>query len=248
MAGLALLPPLVGGILLLACIGKARSLGSGGQQVDGLFALLPHGLALALTWVVVATEAVLGTLLWVQSGPIPRVATVLFSAGLVAFVLLLVRRRPDAGCGCGGQSKRPVSRRNVVRAVALLVLASVAMFAPATPWTMRSVTTSALVASFAAAGYFWLGRAPSRAHRPDCATEDVPEARTISHLHRSATFKQAADQYELSEPPDVWREGCWRFVAYEGRGDRVWVDLVFALYLGSPQRPIRVAVLEKDLV
>ena len=47
-------------------------------------------------------------------------------------------------------------------------------------------------------------------------------------------------------PPDVWREGCWRFVVYPGYARGRPVDIVFAVYL-QPRRPaVRVAVLDAD--
>jgi hypothetical protein len=246
MPGLTLLAPLLGGILIVASARKAFSLRSAHPQVDGLFALLPSRFARRLTWGVVVVEVLLGTSLWWDSGSLPRAAAVVFASGLVGFLIVLRRRRPGAGCGCAGKSKKPVSRRDLARAATLLVLAVAVLFAPSSPWTTHSLPLSALVAALVAVGYIWLGRVPPRPARLDCATRDVPEAATVAVLHRSAAFLAAQGQFALSSLPDVWREGCWRFFAYEAGNEGQSADLVFAVYLGSPERPVRMAVLEKS--
>jgi hypothetical protein len=64
---------------------------------------------------------------------------------------------------------------------------------------------------------------------------------------RASTPWQRCSPFLLSETPtDVWREGCWRFLAFPGVLANQQVDVVFAVFLMGRRVPVRVGVLEAD--
>jgi hypothetical protein len=65
---------------------------------------------------------------------------------------------------------------------------------------------------------------------------------TIAALERSKQFRRHTALLTRRQPLDVWRELCWRYVAYPSRYDGRDAELVFAVYL-QQRRPAVLAVL-----
>ena len=49
-----------------------------------------------------------------------------------------------------------------------------------------------------------------------CELRRLPVGRTLTALHASSQWRRYANQVTAAAPADVWREGCWRFVVYQG--------------------------------
>ena len=70
----------------------------------------------------------------------------------------------------------------------------------------------------------------------------VPVSRTLAALHGSAPWRHYRDYLLATDPVDVWREGCWRYVVFPGTVDGRRVEVVFAVYLESRRPPVRVGI------
>ena len=70
--------------------------------------------------------------------------------------------------------------------------------------------------------------------------DGVPAA--VSEPNGSAPWRHYRHYLLATDPIDVWREGCWRYVVFPGTADGRRVEVVFAVYL-EPRRPaVRVGI------
>jgi hypothetical protein len=83
-------------------------------------------------------------------------------------------------------------------------------------------------------------------HAEPCEVRRVPVARTLTILRASAPWQRCIPFLLSQTPTDVWREGCWRFLAFPGVLANQQVDVVFAVFLMGRRVPVRVGVLEAD--
>ena len=77
-----------------------------------------------------------------------------------------------------------------------------------------------------------------------CELRRLPVARTLTTLRSSSQWRRYADRVIGDTPTDIWREGCWRFVVFEGVSHGRPVEIVFAVYLQARRPPIRAAILD----
>ena len=254
--------PLLAAVLITGCAAKAwylvktRTAGDG----TGPTATFPLGSRRPAATALCVIEFALGTALLVTAtrmwaGP-PAVAvraavTLLFGTGAGALYVLRARR-PDAGCGCFGElSSTPVGWRVIVRA---MLLCAVALFLVGAPplrmpdsagqaWLTLGVVVGE-VAVFAALSPEVSQLMLRLSHADPCEVREVPVARTQSALHASAPWRRYRQVLETTEPADVWREGCWRFLVYPGVLKSRRVEVVFAVHLSGRGAPIRVGVVD----
>jgi hypothetical protein len=180
-------------------------------------------------------------------------ATVLLSAATWV-VAELRQRTPDAGCGCfGALSGERVGPRNVVRTAFLAVTAALmTLGAPAAgiqivrngPWQMWALC--ALELAVLAALSPETGELLRRRQRPavPCERRRSPLAETHATLRRSEPWRRHRRMLDGAEPLDVWREGCWRFLAYPAHLDGRRIEVVFAVSTAQRDRTVRAAVVE----
>ncbi|GLX01357.1 MauE/DoxX family redox-associated membrane protein [Microtetraspora sp. NBRC 16547] len=163
----------------------------------------------------------------------------------------LRRRRPDVGCGCFGEvSSAPVGLRSVARAAVLTAMAVVVAMADVGPADVLS-GASWTAAAWAAGGLaLLLSLSPeieetfSRLrHRAPCEQRPMPADHALSRLRASTAWRAHAGELESDEPHDSWRELCWRFFVFPGRGG---TEVVFAVYLSGRRPAVRVAVVGQD--
>jgi hypothetical protein len=254
--------PLLAVMLLGGCAGKAsrvvrdRSLAS----ASGPAGLFPLRLRQPIMIAMYATELGLGLALIATAGRagagVPATAA---RAGTALFFLVAIgtlyearQRRPGAGCGCFGDlSDTPIGLRTIGRACLLCASAVAVIGAP--PLKMPSSSREAA---------FWLcvlalelmliaALSPEVAeigvrlgYSEPCELRRLPVARTLAALRASSQWRRYADRVIGDTPTDIWREGCWRFVVYEGVSRGRPVDIVFAVYLQTRRPPIRAAVLD----
>ncbi len=217
---------------------------------------LRHPIMIAM-WV---TEGALGLALIATAGRpgagLPATAvrgcTALFFLVAAGTLYEVRQRRPDAGCGCFGDlSDTPIGLRTIVRACVLCLAAVASLGAPplrmavsareAAFWVcvlgLELVLIAALSPEIAEIGVR-LG------YSEPCELRRLSVARTLAALRSSQQWRRYSRQVIGDTPVDVWREGCWRFVVYQGVAQGRPVDIVFAVYLQPRRPPIRVAVLD----
>ncbi len=259
--------PLLAVMLLGGCAAKAwRALSpragvtGPGSGPTGLFPLRLRRSVMILVFVtelglgvgLVVTAGWLGDVSVRVPGTMVRMATALFFLVAVGALHELRQRRPDSGCGCFGElSDTPVGLRTISRSALLCASAVATIGVP--PLHMPSSSAEAelrlavlgcelaLIACLSPE----LGEILVRlGYSEPCELRRLPLDRTMSALHASSQWRKHASAVCATEPADVWREGCWRFVVYPGlaRGRRV--DIVFAVYLQARRPAIRAAVLD----
>jgi len=253
--------PLLASLLLGGCAAKlvhvlrVRSI----DAALGPTALFPVHLRRAVAMVMCGCEFALGIGLILTSGRIGRGAptnavrlgtALLF---LVATCALIELRsvRPDIGCGCFGDfSGTPITGRTLLRSALLAgaALGSVDVPAVTLPRTVAAALPVLLLLA-AELGVFAVLSPEVRdllvriGYSTPCELRVVSPEQTLAVLQRSAQWRRhralvAADQ----QPTDIWRELCWRYVAYASRYEDRDADLVFAVYL-QHHRPAVVSVL-----
>jgi hypothetical protein len=172
---------------------------------------------------------------------------------VATFALLELRNaRPDLGCGCFGElSTAPVSPRTLARsallAVAALTTIGLGPLQPPKPGLPTVSMLGILLAELAliAALSPELGEGLVRlGYSEPCELRRLPAERTLAALRRSSQWRRHAGAIIADVPADVWRELCWRYVAFPGRwGDRE-AEVVFAVYLKPRRPPIFAAVVD----
>ncbi len=259
--------PLLAVMLLGACAAKAwRALRSPSDPArPGPTGLFPLRLRRPIMVMMFVTELSLGLGLIGTAGRVgdasPSLPATIVRTGTALFFLIAVgalnemrQRRPDSGCGCFGElSDTPIGLRTIARSGLLCASAVATLGLP--PLRMPSSSTEAelwlAVLAFELALLAFLspelGEILVRlGYSEPCELRRLPVGRTMAILHASSQWRKYAGQIPATVPADVWREGCWRFVVYQGiaRGQRV--DIVFAVYLQGRRPVIRAAVLDAD--
>jgi methylamine utilization protein MauE len=254
--------PLLAALLLGACAAKARraifrrSIEAG----IGPTAMFPAGLRRPIAIALFAGEFALGIGLVATAGRfgtgppavVVRSATALLFAMAVAALHELRGRHPDAGCGCFGDlSHTPVSWQAVVRSALLCggAIASIGVVPLHLPTSGRqaAVVLAVLVAELLvlAAVSPEVGEIMVRlGYSEPCEVRRLPVSRTLGAL-RSSSHWRRYKRYLVApdEPPiDVWREGCWRYVVFQGMLASRRVEIVFAVYLKPHRAAVRAGI------
>lgn len=254
--------PLLAVVLVGGCAAKTRYAISV-RSIDagvGVTALFPLRLRRPLGIVVSATELSLGVALLVTAwGPfgagatamMVRALTTLLFATAVAILHELRGRRPEAGCGCFGDlSHTPVSWRVLARSALLAMAALVTVTAgplhalgpPTSEWMLGTAAAEVVVLAALSPE---IGEVMVRlGYSEPCELRRIPVTRTLAALRGSAQWRRYRRYLTVTEPSDVWREGCWRYAVFPGIADGRMVDVVFAVYM-QPRRPaVRAAIVE----
>jgi hypothetical protein len=244
---------LLAGVLIAAGLSKLLLRGPEPPTDARALDLLRHHRGLNVG--VAMLESGLGIALLVTPHPSVRVATSIWFTATTWIVGELRAHRPEAGCGCfGGLSSTPVGIRPVVRSVLLTgaAFATVGVPVPGTEvlrmslgW--RGVTLAVELAVLAALspeiGALLTRRRP---HVP-CELRTSPLWKTYATLHASGAWQKYTPLITRSEPVQVWRELCWRFLVYAGRSDGQDVEVVFAVSLEEARHPsIQTVILEAE--
>lgn len=256
--------PLLAILLIGGCAAKATRVISA-RSVDagtGPTVMFPVKLRRTAVIGMCASEFALGAGLLVTAGGLGgdavasaiRGAAALLFGTAVGALHELRTRRPDAGCGCFGDlSDTPVTWRTMTRAALLCVaaLSSIGVSAVRMPDTPGQAAAFLAVAAVELAAVAALspevGQIMVRlGHAEPCEVRRVPVARTLAVLRSSTPWRRCSPYLLSVTPTDVWREGCWRFLAFPGVLANHRVDVVFAVYLMGRRVPVRFGVLEVD--
>lgn len=225
-----------GSAKLLAAAGPSGNLATG---VSALAAPRRHRV---ITTCLGVAEIAVGLALLTSPAAVARWAAVGLMAGALGVAVYLKWFRSDVGCGCfGALSTAPVSRLTVVRAGVLLVAAATAVTAP--PELVFGVpVVIELLALVAISPELW-DRLRPRGDAAElalpCDVRRVPQEDTLRALHASREWRAHAHLLVSAEPSDAWREGCWRFYAYDGDT----IQVVFAVRLEGRPPQVKAAVI-----
>lgn len=179
-----------------------------------------------------------------------RFGTVLLFV-VATFALLELRSvRPDIGCGCFGEfSSTPISGRVVARSTLLAIAAAGTISLKAMKLHFLGHDAGLLLLLLAAELVLFGALSPEIrdvlvriGYSAPCELRVTSPEQTIATLERSKQFRRHAGLLARREPADVWRELCWRYVAYPSRYNGRDAELVFAVYL-QQRRPAVLAAL-----
>jgi hypothetical protein len=230
-----------------------------GHSIDaglGPTALFPLRLRLWMAVVLCAVEFSLGAGLIAtafkagEPAELVRLGTGLLFVVATCSLIELRSVRPDIGCGCFGDfSSTPITGRTLLRCALLAgaALGSVEVPAVTVPRTVAAALPVVLLLA-AELGIFAVLSPEVRdlmvrvGYSTPCELRLVSPEQTLAVLQRSAQWRRHRDLIADQQPTDVWRELCWRYVAYASRYDERDAELVFAVYL-QHHRPAVLSVL-----
>jgi hypothetical protein len=264
-AARALQLPLLAVLLLGACAAKTRRVMS---EVSATGRTAPAGIGMPvlfpvpMRWTVMigllACEFVLGAGLVLTAGPfgagapaiVFRALTALLFGTAVGSLHVLRGRRPEVGCGCFGDlSGTPVSWQALARPALLCVAAVATIGVPPlhlpTSGRQALVVLALLLAELVvlAAVSPEVGEIMVRlGYSEPCEVRRLPVSRTLAALRASAHWRRYRHHLVSTQPVDVWREGCWRYLAFPGLVASRRVEVVFAVYLKPRRAPVRAGI------
>ncbi|HUJ05370.1 MAG TPA: MauE/DoxX family redox-associated membrane protein [Streptosporangiaceae bacterium] len=248
--------PLLAAMLLGGCAAKAaraarfRSI----NAALGPTALFPLRLRRWAAILLCAVEFGFGVGLILTAGPygagrpaeLIRFGTCLLFLVAICTLVELRNARPDIGCGCFGEfSTAPITGRTLARAALLAVAAFASIKVP--PIKLPHTAASDARILLLLIGEFVLFGLLSPEIRDvlvrigysaPCELRVASPEQTLAALQRSAQWRKHSGLIASPEPADMWRELCWRYVAFSSRHAGREVELVFAVYLQSYRPPV----------
>ncbi len=252
--------PLLATMLLGACLLKGSRAAQTWSMTVGLgpTSLFPLKLRRPVAMVICAIECGLGIGLILTAGRywhgVPS-ELVRFGTGLLFVVatcaLIEIRSvRPEVGCGCFGEfSKAPITGRTVARSALLAIAAIGTIRLPPIrlPDTARSIASVAAMLLAELIVFALLSPEIKDVlvrigYSAPCELRVVSPEQTLIALQRSAQWRKHADLIADHHPSDVWRELCWRYVAFPSQYEGNDAELVFAVRL-EHRRPVILSAL-----
>ncbi|MGI5205489.1 MauE/DoxX family redox-associated membrane protein [Spirillospora sp. CA-108201] len=257
---------LLAAVLLVACMAKLTTRERAGAAPDHVHGVpVPARLARlsalrrsrGMTVGLGIGEGVLGLALLVTSHLSVRLATTAAFAAATWVVGELRVHRPDAGCGCfGALSAKKVDRRSVLRAMLFTCAAVVSLGAPHAGVDVLRDAHTRVGLLFAVEVALFLALSPElaelagRHRRPraavPCERRRSPMPETHARLYDSPAWAEHENAIKSAVPLEVWREGCWRFVAFPGRVRERDVEIVFAVSTSERDPAVRSAVVAPE--
>ncbi|MFL1430481.1 MULTISPECIES: MauE/DoxX family redox-associated membrane protein [unclassified Nocardiopsis] len=243
-------------LAVLLLFGALTKLGSRDTST-GLSVLLPARLRRPAALGTGLLEAALAAGLVLLSGTLgeaARLLTALLFAASVAVLLLVRRRDPEAGCGCfGGLSRAPIGWRTLTRAGLLSVAALLTLGLEPTAWQVvagagpvHAAVLGAELLLLALLSPELRETAARLRHREPCELREVSDRAISRRLRRSDVWRTNRPLLLDTEPLDVWRHGCHRFLRYDGMRHGTRVDVVFAVRIGGRRRTaVRATVVDR---
>lgn len=249
-------------LLLGGCAAKALRFARAGsiEAALGPTALFPLRLRKPANIAVCLIELGLGVGLIVTAGKIGagdpakliRLGTgVLFVVATAALVELR-SVRPDASCGCFGElSTAPVDDRAVTRS-ALLALAALETARLPMLSLPQSRAQAALILTLLIVELGVLAMISPEVkealvrlgYSEPCETRPVPEEETLATLRHSVEWSRHSAQIASDRPTDIWRELCWRYLAFPGAYPGRETEVVFAIYLQARRSVVHAVLVD----
>jgi hypothetical protein len=223
----------------------------------GPTALFPHKLRKPAALFISVMELGLGAGLiltageyWKGVAPPVRLGTGLLFLVATCSLIELRSVRPDIGCGCFGDfSKSPVTGRTIARS-ALLAGAAFGIIGlkpiqPPAPG--RNILAIVLILAgeliiFALLSPEIKDVLVRIGYSAPCELRIVSQEQTLAALQRSAQWRKHVSLLADHQPSDIWRELCWRYVAFPSQYAGKDAELVFAVRL-EHRRPVILSAL-----
>jgi hypothetical protein len=252
--------PLLAAMLLGGCTAKfAQALRRRSVDVGlGPTALFPLRLRPWAACGLCTVELGMGIALIVTAGPIGagvpaqtvRIGTCLLFVVATLALGELRSIRPDIGCGCFGEfSSAPITGRTLARSTLLAIAAlgsvKVRQIKPPkdigalAPTLIFLVVELGIIAALSPEVRDLLVRI---GYSEPCELRMPTPGHTLHALRRSSQWRRHLALLADDEPVDVWRELCWRYLAFPSRYNGKNAELVFAVYLEN-RRPVVLSVL-----
>jgi hypothetical protein len=244
-------------LLLSASLAKVVRVLRGGslEAALGPTALFPLRLRRPVAIAMCAVELGLGAGLILTAGDLGtgtpakliRIGTALLFVVATCALIELRSVRPDVGCGCFGEfSMAPVDDRTVTRS-ALLAIAAMEtarlppVDMPRSPgsWLLLALLFTAELGLLATMSPELREALVRLGYSAPCELTTVSPERTLESLRKSVPWRRQADLITDGRPSDMWRELCWRYVAFPARYAGRDAELVFAVYLQSRRAAVR---------
>jgi hypothetical protein len=251
--------PLLATLLLGGCLMKGVKVAQSRSMAAGLgpTALFPLKLRKPAAIAMCVTELGLGIGLiltagdyWKSIASLTRMGTGLLFLVATCSLIELRSVHPEVGCGCFGDfSKSPVTGRTIVRSglLAAAALGTIRLGPIQPPTSARSILTMLLILAAELVGFGLLSPEIRDVlvrigYSAPCELRIVSQEQTLAALQRSAQWRKHAGLIADSRPTDVWRELCWRYVAYPSHYAGKQAELVFAVRL-EHRRPVILSAL-----
>lgn len=239
--------PFLAVLLLIAGAAKAFPAGTDKDR-GGPMVAWHQGRAFVV--LVAFTEVTLGVLLLTTRLLEVRLATVVFFATTASVVADLVRRRSEKACGCFGRlSTTPASRLGVLRAIMLTAAAVASVGVPTTGVQVLETADARSIALLAADCVVFAALSPEivaavdRLRHPiPCELRAISLAATFATLRSSTVWREYAALLTSTEPTEVWRELCHRYLVYPAEVDGRPADVVFAVPVAGRRAAVRAGV------
>jgi hypothetical protein len=253
--------PLLATMLLGGCLLKASRAAQTHSMAAGLgpTSLFPLRLRRPAAMAMCATEFGLGIGLILTAGlywhgmpaELVRCGTGLLFMVATCALIEIRSVRPDLGCGCFGEfSTAPITGRTVARS-ALLATAAISTIKlppiqhlPSTAQSIGLVVIMLLgeIVLFAVLSPEIKDVLVRIGASAPCELRVISTEQTLVALQRSGQWRKHADLIADHHPSDVWRELCWRYVAFPSQHDGKDAELVFAVRL-EHRRPVVLSAL-----
>jgi hypothetical protein len=254
--------PLIAALLFGACGTKlVRAMRTGSTEGLGPTALFPTRMRMPLAMVMCAIEFGLASGLIITAGRLGHGAPatcIRLGAGLMFLVatsalIELRAAKPDVGCGCFGDfSTAPVSGRTLARSGLLSLAALSTIGLPAVTEPRSGAHLGQLLAIMAVElivlgvlspelgeGLIRLG------YSEPCELRALSADRTLTALRRSKAWRRHSSVITSSEPIDMWRELCWRYVVFPASCQDRPSEVVFAIFLTQRRPTIHAALVDE---
>lgn len=244
--------PLLACVLISACVAKIAIREPRDAGGPGPLTVLRRHRPVVVTVAVI--EGCLGGALLATGHPAVRLGTVVVFFVATSVVFELRSRKADEGCGCfGGLSTSPVRFRTMLRACLFLLAALSVLAVPATGLDVLRNATGWHAAIVIGELAVFAGLSPEigvlvarRRERIPCEHRTVPLSETFAILHASDQWRAYSPMIVTADPADMWRELCWRFLAYQGEEDGEEVEIVFAVSTDERDPTVKAAIVRPD--
>lgn len=247
--------PLLAAMLVGGCAAKfARAVQR--RSIDaglGPTALFPLGLRPWAAGTLCAVEFGMGIGLIVTAGTlgagapamVVRLGTCVLFVVATCALIELRSIRPDIGCGCFGEfSSTPITARTLLRSIllALAALGTVNLAPIHRPQSFRDVAVTLIFLLAELAIFGWLSPEVRDVlvrigYSEPCERRVQSPEQTLATLQRTNQWRRNAALIAADQPLDVWRELCWRYLAFPSKYNGREAEMVFAMYLQT-RRPI----------
>jgi hypothetical protein len=245
---------LVSAALITACLSKLASPDSRPRTVYGDTAPTPAFVvrdSRAMAVGLALSEGALGVALLVTSHPSVRVVTIMGFTSATWVVSELRTHRPEDGCGCfGALSAGRIGLRCVTRTALFTAAAIVTLSVPHTGIDVLRASLGWGGVMLVAEILIFIALSPeinvllSRLRSPvPCELRTAPLSDTHDVLQASNAWQEHEDLLVSRTPIDVWRELCWRLLAYQGRVAGQEVEIVFAVSMNERHPIVLSAIL-----